>query len=663
MQWFNNLTVRNKLLLLISIPLLALLYFSLTSTVEKYQISQRMQNLDALAQLSTKLGAAAHELQKERGMTAGFLSSKGVSFASTLPTQQKDSNQAISTLNSAIKEFNADSYPSMPAGLAKISQALEQLPGMRANIKTLSIPGPEAIAYYTQTITALLSIPRQIPTLSSNSEISLYALSYASLLQTKEYTGIERALLANAFSADMFSPQLFSRYVANGTKIDTFTALFNIYANDKQRKFYNTTLSGQYVDAVAAMKNAAESKPLGESLGTDPAHWFETMTGKIDLLMEVESQLSTDLTDTAARIKSSAEFDLFLYASLTLTSLLAAISLSMLTMRRISQQLGGEPVYAAQIMQRIAKGDLTVQVNVAKDDNSSLLYSVKNMVASLASVISEVRGSSEIMSSASDRVSETAQSISQATSLQATSVEETTASMEQMSASTMQTTENAKITDDMARKAAEEAIEGGAAVQQMMDAMTSITDKIRIIDDIAYKTNLLALNAAIEAARAGEYGRGFAVVADEVRKLAERSQIAAMEISEVADSSVGIAERAGELLNQIVPSIQKTSTLVREITDATSEQSSGASQVNTAMVQLSDVTMQNASASEELAATAEEMSSQAQQLQQLVSFFKISLDEIINEIPEDFADKIHGSISARPAKQKASYRYPVDVAA
>ena len=146
---------------------------------------------------------------------------------------------------------------------------------------------------------------------------------------------------------------------------------------------------------------------------------------------------------------------------------------------------------------------------------------------------------------------------------------------------------------------------------------------VHAVARIADQTNLLALNAAIEAARAGDHGKGFAVVADEVRKLAERSQIAAQEIGEVASSSVKLAERAGSLLTEMVPSIQKTSDLVQEITSASQEQTAGVSQINNAMTQLNKATQQNASASEELAATAEELGGQASQLQQLMEFFQV----------------------------------------
>jgi methyl-accepting chemotaxis protein len=277
-----------------------------------------------------------------------------------------------------------------------------------------------------------------------------------------------------------------------------------------------------------------------------------------------------------------------------------------------------------RVMGAVAKGDLTQAIEQHYEGSFGQLKEyTNNTVAKLSSIIGDVRGAANELSSASDQVSATAQSLSQAASEQAAGVEETSASVEQMTASIAQNTENAKVTDGMAGQASKEATEGGEAVKATVSAMKSIATKIGIIDDIAYQTNLLALNAAIEAARAGEHGKGFAVVAAEVRKLAERSQVAAREISEVAGSSVDLAEQAGRLLDNMVPNIRKTSDLVQEITAASEEQSSGVGQINAAIGQLAQTTQQNASASEELAATAEEMNGQAGQLQHLMAFFKL----------------------------------------
>jgi methyl-accepting chemotaxis protein-1 (serine sensor receptor) len=280
-----------------------------------------------------------------------------------------------------------------------------------------------------------------------------------------------------------------------------------------------------------------------------------------------------------------------------------------------------------RVLTAIAQGDLTQKIDKEYQGTfGQLKQSCNDTVDRLSATITDVRDSANSLASAAEQLSATSQALSQAATEQAASVEETSASMEEMTASITQTSENAKITDSIATKAATEASEGGDAVRATVVAMKQIAQKIGIIDDIAYQTNLLALNAAIEAARAGDHGKGFAVVAAEVRKLAERSQIAAQEIGTVATSSVELAEKAGRLLETIVPNIKRTSDLVQEISAASAEQTAGAGQIGGAVTQMNQTTQQNAASSEELAATARSMSGQAEQLQQVMTFFTIAAD-------------------------------------
>ncbi len=279
---------------------------------------------------------------------------------------------------------------------------------------------------------------------------------------------------------------------------------------------------------------------------------------------------------------------------------------------------------AVDIVGQLAEGDLSVDIAInSKDEIGQMLGALRDMVARLRQVLGEVRSGSANISSASGQVSSTSQTLSQAASEQAASVEEATASVEQMSSSINQNSENSKVTDSIAAEAAKSAREGGEAVKETVAAMRQIAEKIGIIEDIAYQTNMLALNAAIEAARAGEHGKGFAVVAAEVRKLAERSQTAASDISGLTGSSVKVAERAGALLEKMVPDIDKTADLVQEIAAASEGQAGGAGQISSAMSQLDKVTQQNAAASEELAVTAHEMTAQAGQLQEMIRFFTL----------------------------------------
>ncbi len=277
---------------------------------------------------------------------------------------------------------------------------------------------------------------------------------------------------------------------------------------------------------------------------------------------------------------------------------------------------------------QLSKGDLSADIDEdltrRGDEIGTLASAMDAMVKKLRDVLGSVIASSDQITSASQQTSSTAQSLSQGASEQAASVEQTTASIEQMTASIQHNSESATTTDDLSTQAAKKAIDGRESVRETVEAMNSIAERIQIIDEIAYQTNLLALNAAIEAARAGQHGKGFAVVAAEVRKLAERSQQASKEIGEVAHGSLEVAARAGDLLNELQPLIEKTSGLVREISAASGEQDSGARQIGQAMEQLNATTQQSASSSEQLASSSEELSGQAEHLQEVVSFFRLS---------------------------------------
>ena len=346
-----------------------------------------------------------------------------------------------------------------------------------------------------------------------------------------------------------------------------------------------------------------------------------------DLLEKVVANNVKAAGDTAAnndKITASAELQGNLAIGI---GVLLAIGLGLYVTATIKQQVGGEPRYAVEVLHKLAGGDLSMEVVVAPNDTSSMMASMRTVVVKLSDIMGQVREASSNLVGASEQLSSTAQSLSQGASEQAASVEETSAAVEEMSASIAQNNENAKVTGDIAIKSSTDAVTGGQAVKETVTAMHQIAQKIAIIDDIAYQTNLLALNAAIEAGRAGEHGKGFAVVAAEVRKLAERSQVAAQEIGQLASGSVGLAERAGGLLDTMVPSIQKTSDLVQEIAAASSEQAGGVGQINGALSQISQAVQQNAAAAEELASSSEEVSAQAEELQSMMEFFTLATDK------------------------------------
>ncbi len=331
----------------------------------------------------------------------------------------------------------------------------------------------------------------------------------------------------------------------------------------------------------------------------------------------------------------------------------AAVLLAALITLFVVKSITGPLVRAVGLLAHVAEGDLRHTPEVTSSDElGQMLGALKHMVENLRSTVGEVTAAAVNVATGSDEMSSTAEQVSQGSSEQAAAAEETTAAMEEMAASIEQSADNARQTDKIASTAAEDAKSSGEAVTRTVRAMKEVAEKINIIEEIARKTDLLALNAAVEAARAGEHGKGFAVVASEVRKLAERSQTAAAEISRLTTDGVRTAEDAGQLLAKLVPDIRKTAELVREITAASSEQSTGATQVNKAIQQLDQVIQQNASASEEMASTAEELASQAEVLKSAIGFFKLE-------------ETSHGIASARartsPTRKKTTARPAADL--
>ncbi len=273
----------------------------------------------------------------------------------------------------------------------------------------------------------------------------------------------------------------------------------------------------------------------------------------------------------------------------------------------------------------LSRGDLTFDVT-PRDAQDAVRTALKKVGNDLTRLVAQVQGASHNVSAGAQAISASTEEMSQGASEQAAAAEEASSSIEQMTANIRQNADNAIQTEKIAIQTASDAQEGGGAVTATVGAMKEIAEKIVIIEEIARQTNLLALNAAIEAARAGDHGKGFAVVAAEVRKLAERSQQAAAEINDLSTNSVEVAEKAGQMLEVIVPKIQRTAELVQEISAASREQDAGAEQINKSIQQLDAVIQQNASASEEMASTAEELSGQSEQLAEMISFFNVEND-------------------------------------
>lgn len=277
--------------------------------------------------------------------------------------------------------------------------------------------------------------------------------------------------------------------------------------------------------------------------------------------------------------------------------------------------------------QELAEGHLNVEIDTTgvnlKVDVGQLLLASQKIRDNLTNIVSQLNTDVQNLTQSSQRLDDVSQGISSGSAEQAASVEEISSSMEQMTANIQQNAEFAQQANQLAISVAANIKEVGDSANHSLESIRNIAQKINIINDIAFQTNILALNAAVEAARAGEAGRGFAVVASEVRKLAENSKNAADSIVGLAEESVSVSEQSAELLNRIIPDIEKNSQIVQEIFAASNEQNTGAQQINSAIQQLNNVTQHNANASNEMSGDAESLNQQAIKIKDLISYFKL----------------------------------------
>ena len=388
MMNLQSMKLSRKLTLMVAIPAVILIGFATVVEFESVTLRQDAVKLQSMADLSVKFSSLVHEMQKERGMTAGFIGSQGGRFGPELKNQREETNTRRQILDEFLTEFDAARLgEEFEQHLQDAIVRLDRMNEIRRQVDGLNIALGDALRYYTGNNAALLSMISEMSTLSPDKGLAIMTAAYANFLQGKERAGIERAVLANTFSRDQFTGGLFNRFMSLVTIQNTYRDVFLSLATEEHQQFYRDTLQGESVDEAERMRQVAIDNAASGGFGIDATYWFSMQTGKINLLKEIEDKLAEDLAAAAASLKGSATTALIVSFLTTLAGLAITVWMAIVISRSISRQIGGEPAEIESIAQGIADGDLGKGQMTAVSESTGIYASMQQLQGKLSEVI------------------------------------------------------------------------------------------------------------------------------------------------------------------------------------------------------------------------------------------------------------------------------------
>lgn len=673
------MTLRRYILALIAIPFVALLIEG--GAKGKDDLLRYINAGHTQVEISEAvfLSGMAYLVQEERGLTAGFLESKGTDFRDELEEIRHELDEAIKAI---------------PTAIIEMQKQFADLKAVRGTVDQQSVGTKEASSYYTKIVITILDAADEEMLRQSNAEIVQIASGLVSLSAAKEAAELQRSAGLHGFIEGHFDLAIYREFSEEWASETQFLHVAHIVlASHMPDLDFEHRLNESGLLQIREAVIAAE--PGSSVPGVTAEDWFSRSSDWISYLHKIEVEAAAEMTDLAKVEASSALITLLTTLVIVTISIIATVGIGLRLIRIFDSQFGAlqedldrlshkdfdfEPAFLdlqteigelnrAMDKTRVALQEADANLAMTEADRTSVISSLdahlkrladqdldcaittvfpseyeqlrssfNTTVATLSTTVQHVIDATQSIRAGTVEISQAADDLSHRTESQAATLEETAAAMDELTASVKNAAESARSVESIMAEAKQEAQNSGTVVANAVSAMTEIENSsthisqiISVIDDIAFQTNLLALNAGVEAARAGESGRGFAVVASEVRSLAQRSSDAATEIKTLISESstqvergVDLVGKAGGALQNIVERVNHISKLVTDIAEGAVEQSTGLGEINTGVVQLDQVTQQNAAMVEETTAAGHTLNNDANALAELVAVFKLA---------------------------------------
>ncbi|MEZ9791215.1 methyl-accepting chemotaxis protein, partial [Vibrio splendidus] len=632
---------------------------SVSAISKGVETTSEMSSLNQLTRLSVVYSELVHELQKERGMTAGFIGSQGTKFVSELRAQRTSADNRRNQRTEYWQSAEID-LPQISRLNTEISQSLNQITSIRNRVDSQSIPLSEALGYYTKLNAKLLSVSALIAELSSDATITTETIAYYNFLQGKERAGIERAVLNNTFSKNEFGPGMLVKFISLVTEQNTYFSNFEVLGNPDNVRFFEQQLNDRSVAEVEKLRDVAESKMSG--FDVDPVYWFAQSTARIVQLKKTENQLADSLIALTDQKTQQAQSAMMGSITMFVVITLFATFISFKAITDLTTRVKD----LTRVLSKVRHdNDLTVRATYeGNSELGQISSSLNETLEKFSGVIDSLSQSSLTLASAAEETAQTCQYNSNTLveqqdqiGLIATATEELSATVSEVAAKTQQTASSAKLADEQSQAGLSTVQHSYQSIETLASEINGLAEKIThlhessnninsvidVIKSVADQTNLLALNAAIEAARAGEQGRGFAVVADEVRTLAQRTQESTLEIEgfisslqsdvqtafNVIDNSKKMSSRAVEdsrgveqTLQDISGAVSEIFSMTEQIATATEEQAVVTQDIAQNVVAVEQKSTESTTGATQIAATAKEQAELATSLKELSNTFK-----------------------------------------